>query len=292
MKGAAKTRNGTAANAFGDALLQQAEAGGTLYQGLIAAGERACERKANAKREQGIQRIGRHRRSFATHTRNPPCIAKLAPPPHHLKKRLTAAAGNRCSRMARADPAARNHAEVQSRWHIRRVIRLHPLRPSSRCGVHDLLFRRPSTSHAAAAGIAAATSFRSCSEARSPPALSHWSPICLWPTWGGRHKPRSRAVAGQRRRHTVQRADPGVPPENPAPFRAAGTRRSELYLSFAGASGAPKHVSADTFDETLQPIDRIFLSISAHHDTLRRTPACARSIRAISIRRRHQGKTD
>ena len=30
----------------------------------------------------------------------------------------------------------------------------------------------------------------------------------------------------------------------------------------------PKHVSADTMEETIQPIDRIFLSISAHHDTL------------------------
>ncbi|MEH2560860.1 hypothetical protein [Bradyrhizobium sp. AZCC 2289] len=31
---------------------------------------------------------------------------------------------------------------------------------------------------------------------------------------------------------------------------------------------APKHVSADTVEEKPQPIDRIFLSLSAHHDTL------------------------
>ena len=31
---------------------------------------------------------------------------------------------------------------------------------------------------------------------------------------------------------------------------------------------APKHVSADAVEETMQPIDRIFLSIAAHHDTL------------------------
>src|SRR5947208_16742021 len=31
---------------------------------------------------------------------------------------------------------------------------------------------------------------------------------------------------------------------------------------------APKHVSADTIEEKVQPIDRIFVSISAHHDTL------------------------
>jgi len=30
----------------------------------------------------------------------------------------------------------------------------------------------------------------------------------------------------------------------------------------------PKHVSADAIDETIQPIDRIFLSIAAHHDSL------------------------
>jgi hypothetical protein len=30
----------------------------------------------------------------------------------------------------------------------------------------------------------------------------------------------------------------------------------------------PKHVSADAIEETMQPIDRIFLSIAAHHDSL------------------------
>jgi hypothetical protein len=32
--------------------------------------------------------------------------------------------------------------------------------------------------------------------------------------------------------------------------------------------GAPKHVTVDTVDEALQPVDRIFLSISAHRDAL------------------------
>src|SRR5215470_19334113 len=31
---------------------------------------------------------------------------------------------------------------------------------------------------------------------------------------------------------------------------------------------APKHVSADTIEEKVQPIDRIFVSVSAHHDAL------------------------
>ena len=39
------------------------------------------------------------------------------------------------------------------------------------------------------------------------------------------------------------------------------------YPSLA-APDATKHVSADTLEEAIQPIDRIFLSISAHHDTL------------------------
>ena len=34
------------------------------------------------------------------------------------------------------------------------------------------------------------------------------------------------------------------------------------------APEAPKHVSADTMEDGIQPIDRIFLSIAAHHDTL------------------------
>jgi hypothetical protein len=32
--------------------------------------------------------------------------------------------------------------------------------------------------------------------------------------------------------------------------------------------GAPKHVTADTVEDATQPIDRIFLSIAAHHDAL------------------------
>src|SRR6266568_4811945 len=46
--------------------------------------------------------------------------------------------------------------------------------------------------------------------------------------------------------------------------------RVDLSFNFPSleASDAPKHVSADTVEETAQPIDRIFLSISAHHDTL------------------------
>ncbi len=45
-----------------------------------------------------------------------------------------------------------------------------------------------------------------------------------------------------------------------------------IDLSFSFPSLAPpqpqKHVSADEVDEKTQPIDRIFLSVAAHHDTL------------------------
>jgi hypothetical protein len=40
-----------------------------------------------------------------------------------------------------------------------------------------------------------------------------------------------------------------------------------LYPSLEAPEG-PKHVSAATFEETAQPIDRIFLSIAAHNDVL------------------------
>src|ERR1700723_496222 len=46
--------------------------------------------------------------------------------------------------------------------------------------------------------------------------------------------------------------------------------RVDLSFSFPSleAPEAPKHVSADSVEEAIQPIDRIFLSIAAHHDTL------------------------
>jgi hypothetical protein len=40
-----------------------------------------------------------------------------------------------------------------------------------------------------------------------------------------------------------------------------------LYPSLE-APEAPKHVSADTVEDAVQPIDRIFLSIAAHHDAM------------------------
>jgi hypothetical protein len=53
--------------------------------------------------------------------------------------------------------------------------------------------------------------------------------------------------------------------------RHSGTQeRVDLSFTYPSleAPEAPKHVSADIVDEAVQPIDRIFLSIAAHHDTL------------------------
>ena len=46
--------------------------------------------------------------------------------------------------------------------------------------------------------------------------------------------------------------------------------RVDLSFAFPSleAPDAPKHVSVDTIEDAVQPIDRIFLSISAHHDAL------------------------
>ena len=48
--------------------------------------------------------------------------------------------------------------------------------------------------------------------------------------------------------------------------------QERVDLSFAyptlDAAGAPKHAGSEATEGAIQPIDRIFLSISAHHDTL------------------------
>jgi hypothetical protein len=49
--------------------------------------------------------------------------------------------------------------------------------------------------------------------------------------------------------------------------------RVDLSFSFPSleapeAPAVPKHVSADSVEDAVQPIDRIFLSIAAHHDSL------------------------
>jgi hypothetical protein len=91
----------------------------------------------------------------------------------------------------------------------------------------------------------------------------------LWPTWGP-----DQASSPARLPVSIGATLFNVPT---AAIRMKIQRHSgaqeRIDLSFAfpslEAADGPRHVSADTVvEQTLQPIDRIFLSISAHHDTL------------------------
>src|SRR6476619_1137141 len=90
----------------------------------------------------------------------------------------------------------------------------------------------------------------------------------LWPTWGS-----GGANAPDRLPVSIGGTLFNVPP--PA-IRMKIQRHSgpqeRIDLDFLYPSldppGAPKHVTADTVEEAMQPIDRIFLSITAHHDAL------------------------
>ena len=90
----------------------------------------------------------------------------------------------------------------------------------------------------------------------------------LWPTWGA-----GASSAPARMPVSIGATLFNVPT---AAIRMKIQRHSgpqeRIDLSFMFPSleppDAPKHVSADTVEETMQPIDRIFLSIAAHHDML------------------------
>ena len=90
----------------------------------------------------------------------------------------------------------------------------------------------------------------------------------LWPTWGpGASSAPSRLpvsvgatlfnVPTMAVRRKIQR-------------HSGPQERVDLSFLFPSleAPEAPKHISADSVEDTVQPIDRLFLSISAHHDTL------------------------
>jgi len=90
----------------------------------------------------------------------------------------------------------------------------------------------------------------------------------LWPTWGS-----DAANAPSRLPVSVGGALFNVPTSAirwKIQRHTGPQERVDLSFTFPSleAPEAPKHVSADTVEEKVQPIDRIFLSISAHHDTL------------------------
>jgi len=90
----------------------------------------------------------------------------------------------------------------------------------------------------------------------------------LWPTWGA-----DASSAPARLPVSIGATLFNVPTEaiRMKIQRHSGPQeRVDLSFSFPSLAPAeaPKHLSADTVEEAVQPIDRIFLSIAAHHDTL------------------------
>ena len=90
----------------------------------------------------------------------------------------------------------------------------------------------------------------------------------LWPTWGN-----GAANAPSRLPVSVGGTLFNVPTlavRRKIQRHSGPQERVDLSFTFPSleAPEIPRHVSADTVEEKVQPIDRIFLSISAHHDTL------------------------
>ncbi|QWG16720.1 hypothetical protein KMZ68_17175 [Bradyrhizobium sediminis] len=90
----------------------------------------------------------------------------------------------------------------------------------------------------------------------------------LWPTWGPKasSNPDRLPVSVGATLFNV----PTMAVRRKIQRHSGPQERVDLSFMFPSleAPDAPRHVSADTVEESVQPIDRIFLSISAHHDTL------------------------
>jgi hypothetical protein len=90
----------------------------------------------------------------------------------------------------------------------------------------------------------------------------------LWPTWGAdtQNTPARLPVSIGATLFNVPTAAIRMKIQR----HSGPQERVDLSFTYPSleAPDAPKHVSADIVEEAVQPIDRIFLSISAHHDTL------------------------
>jgi hypothetical protein len=90
----------------------------------------------------------------------------------------------------------------------------------------------------------------------------------LWPTWGPgvSNNPDRLPVSVGATLFNV----PTMAVRRKIQRHSGPQERVDLSFLFPSleAPEAPKHVSADTVEDAVQPIDRLFLSISAHHDTL------------------------
>jgi hypothetical protein len=90
----------------------------------------------------------------------------------------------------------------------------------------------------------------------------------LWPTWGAEasSNPARLPVSIGGTLFNV----PTMAVRMKIQRRSGSQERVDLSFAFPSLEvpAAPKHVSVDTIEAAPQPIDRIFLSISAHHDEL------------------------
>jgi hypothetical protein len=90
----------------------------------------------------------------------------------------------------------------------------------------------------------------------------------LWPTWGAQasSNPASLPVSIGGTLFNV----PTMAVRMKIQRHSGPQERVDLSFAFPSleAPEAPKHVSVETVEEGVQPIDRIFLSISAHHDAM------------------------
>ncbi|MEA2792673.1 MAG: hypothetical protein QOI87_53 [Bradyrhizobium sp.] len=90
----------------------------------------------------------------------------------------------------------------------------------------------------------------------------------LWPTWGpeASSSPKRLPVSIGATVFNV----PTMAVRMKIQRHSGPQERVDLSFTFPALQvpDAPKHVSADTVEDAVQPIDRIFLSIAAHHDAM------------------------
>ena len=90
----------------------------------------------------------------------------------------------------------------------------------------------------------------------------------LWPTWGPKNSgnPERLPVSVGATLFNV----PTMAVRRKIQRHSGPQERVDLSFTYPAleAPEAPKHVSADTVEDSVQPIDRMFLSISTHNDTL------------------------
>src|SRR5437763_15730470 len=172
-----------------------------------------------------------------------------------------------CSGIARNLPAARHHAEIRSYVAYSQLIPRLPRILLAMSAITTLFSmaqhrlrgsRAPSSSHMIPVIVGCALGMGAIVLVT----------FLLWPTWGpdGSSSPARLPVSIGATLFNV----PTMAIRMKIQRHSGPQERVDLAFNFASLEPPelPKHVSADTMEETIQPIDRIFLSITAHHDSL------------------------